>query len=59
VRSAELADAHPTLSPTLHPGPLAQVYFPLALRFVPVDDDRPEFSSTGAMLYGPLLLAGE
>jgi hypothetical protein len=35
------------------------VYFPLALRFVPVDDDRPEFSSTGAMLYGPLLLAGE
>lgn len=39
-------------------GDTVAVHFPMSLTFEHVDDPRPEFAGYGAVLYGPLLLAG-
>eukprot|EP01047_Picozoa_sp_COSAG01_P020317 COSAG01_NODE_1153_length_11487_cov_98.298736_9_plen_341_part_00 len=39
-------------------GDALEVYFPLSLRFEHIDDQRPQFAGVGAILFGPLMLAG-
>lgn len=39
-------------------GDVVFVHFPMSLRFEQLDDKRPQFSGVGAVMYGPLMLAG-